>query len=88
MRQRKGAEFCMLNFALFQRRRSLSAIAIDAPASGSQILPHPQRQRLGTQTGKPGTQNAVRRNALWVNKLTPKLFLDSEYYNCDYIGLK
>jgi len=36
----------------------------------------------------PGNHIKYRQTTVWVSKLTLKLFLDSEYYNCDYIGLK
>jgi hypothetical protein len=60
---------------------------MDAPASGSRILPIPNASALGPNSApQHDPQNAVQQNP--VNKLISKLFLDSEYYNCDYIGLK
>lgn len=70
----------------FQRQRSLSAITIDALALGSRILPilNASARPLMHRTGNPG----ITQNCSATNHPVSKTIVDSEYYNCDYIGLK
>jgi hypothetical protein len=64
--------------------------AAEGAAGVPKALAKWMRQRLGTQFSPALTKALLLRrySHLWVNKLSPKLFLDSEYYNYDYIGLK